>query len=345
MKKIVNIILIFLVLFVSIFTIKTYAVSLDNFSVLTTKQTVHPGENVTVNVSFGQDMGAYTVTVTYDSNILEYVSAEGGTSNNTGSSVITTFYDQTGGSSPRNSMSVTFKAKDVNSTNPSNFGITATGLANADASVTYDDITTPITKEVVVEPDYKDYKIELKYTGDVIKNEEKDMKIAVSSTMGRNYEHTRIIAELTAPTGGTAKLLATDTQRAEHDIIQSGWGSAEGDPIGGKDVVKELATRGLFDTVGKYTITLKLIDRDNSDAVIASGTFNIDVKDKTTGGNNSNNNNNNQKPENNNSNIGNIADKEEEPTVLPQTGNTIYLAIISIIGTLVISYFALKKKD
>ena len=341
MKKVVNILTVFLVLFVSIFTIKTYAVSLDSLDVTTTKQAVHPGENITVNVAFGQNMGSYTVDVAYDNNLLEYVSAEGGTANNLGTSVKVAFYDQTGGTNPRTSMSVTFKAKEVTSTNPSNFGITLTGLANADASVTYDDVTTPIIKDIIVEPDYEDYKIALKYTGDVIKNEEKDMKIIVSSAMGRNYEHTRIIAEIKAPTGGTAKLLATDNQRAEHDIIQSGWGSAEGDPIGGKDVVKELSTRGLFDMEGKYTITLKLIDRDNSDEVIESESFDINVKDKNA----VNEENNTQKPEGDNNNNTGTGDKEEEPTILPQTGNTIYFAIIPIVGALLISYFALKKRD
>ena len=31
------------------------------------------------------------------------------------------------------------------------------GLANADASVRYDDITTPIIKNLIVEPAYEDY--------------------------------------------------------------------------------------------------------------------------------------------------------------------------------------------
>ena len=227
MKKIVNIVLIFLVLFLSSFLVNSYAAELTGVNVTTDKQTVHPNENVKVNISFGTNLGAYTVDIAYDNNLFDYVSAEGGTANDTGAKVRVAFYDQTGGSNPRNNMSVTFKAKsNITTSNPTDFSITAEGLANADASVSYDDITTPIIKNIIVEPQYVDYTIALNYTGNVIKNVEKDMKLVISSTMGRNYEHTRIIAEVTGPTGGVAKLLAKDAQGSEHDIIQSGWGDA-----------------------------------------------------------------------------------------------------------------------
>lgn len=342
MKKMVNIISIFLVLFLLAFSINVYAASLDTIDIKTDKQTVHPGQTVTLTVDFGTQMGSYGVNVAYDNNLLDYVSTQGATANDTGTVVKTAYhYDASSGQSPRTSMSVTFKAKeDILTSNPTDLSVTIEGMGNPDASISYDDITTPIVKNIIVEPAYVDYDIALQYTGDIIKNEQKDMKLVVSSTMGKSYEHTRIIAEATTPEGETVKLLGTDEQGLEHDIIDSGWGSAEGDPIGGKDVNKELSLRGLFTGAGKYSITLKLIDRDNSDSVIASKTFDITVKDEA--GTTPPTNNNTHTPENT---TPNGTTNNQKPSTLPKTGSTIYLAILPIIVVLAVAYIILRKKD
>ena len=176
-----------------------------------------------------------------------------------------------------------FKAKaDITTSNPTEFTVTAEGLANADASVTFDDITIPIVKNVTVEPQYVDYTLKLEHTGNIIKGKENQMTLSYSSSMGRYYEHARLVAEATSPAGATVRLLATDKSRLEHDIIQSGWGDAQGYKIGGKDVSQVLQVRGIFSEVGDYTITLKLIDRDNSDSVIAQETFNFTAQEETT---------------------------------------------------------------
>lgn len=342
MKKMVNIISIFLVLFLLAFSINVYAASLDTIDIKTDKQTVHPGQTVTLTVDFGTQMGSYGVNVAYDNNLLDYVSTQGATANDTGTVVKTAYhYDASSGQSPRTSMSVTFKAKeDILTSNPTDLSVTIEGMGNPDASISYDDITTPIVKNIIVEPAYVDYDIALQYTGDIIKNEEKDMKLVVSSAMGKNYEHTRIIAEATTPSNETAKLLGTDEQGLEHDIIDSGWGSAEGDPIGGKNVKKELNLRGLFTGAGKYSITLKLIDRDNSDSVIASKTFDITVKDEA--GTTPPVENTTETPENT---TPNAPTNNQKPSTLPKTGNTIYLAILPIIVVLAVAYIILRKKD
>ena len=107
------------------------------------------------------------------------------------------------------------------------------------------------------------------------------MKLTYSSSMGRYYEHARLIAEATTPKDASVKLLATDgVTKAETDIIQSGWGDPQGYKIGGKDVSQTLNVRALFSEVGDYSITLKLIDRDNSDTVIAQKTFEYKVAEK-----------------------------------------------------------------
>ena len=281
MKKIISILTLLLLITVFCFTGNVYADSLDTVDVTITKELVRPGEEVKVNIEFGTALGSYTFDVAYDNNIFEYVSAEGGTSNDLGTKVRVVFYDSTGGTNPRNSMNITFKAKDdITTSNPTEFNITAEGLANSDASVTYDDITTPITKNVTVEPEYVDYTLSLEtVNGTLIKGEENDMKLSYSSPMGRYYEKARLVAEKTSGTGDV-KLLADDSARLEHDIIQSGWGEEQGYEIGGKDVSQVLNVRGVFSEVGDYKIILKLIDRGNSDTVIAEKTFDFTVEEK-----------------------------------------------------------------
>ena len=87
MKKIISIFAIVTLLTVLIFTENSYAAGLDTIDVQTDKTTVRPGEEVKVTVQFGQDLGKYTFNVAYDNNIFDYVSAEGGTDNNTGDKV------------------------------------------------------------------------------------------------------------------------------------------------------------------------------------------------------------------------------------------------------------------
>lgn len=282
MKKIISIISL-IMLSLLVFSGNVFATPLNSVTVDTDKTIVRPGEEVKVTVNFGEQLGAYTVSVAYDNKIFDYVSAEGGTANDTSDKVKVVFHDSTGGTSPSQTMSVTFRAKaNLETSNPTEFSITAEGLSSPDTSVTYDDITTPIVKNVTVEPQYEDYKIELTYSGNIVKEEEKEMKLSYSSSMGRFYEHARLIAEVTKTAGGTVQLIGTDTSQLEHDIIQSGWGDAQGYKIGGKDVSQVLNVRAKFGEVGDYSITFKLIDRDNSDSVIAQETFDFTVSDNTT---------------------------------------------------------------
>lgn len=352
MKKIISIITILLLLTVLIFSGNSYAAALDTIAIETDKTTVRPGEEVKVTINFGQNLGAYTFDVSYDDAIFEYVSVEGGTPNDTGDKVKVTYYDTTGGSNPRTNMSVTFRAKaDITTSNPTEFTVTAEGLANEDASVTFDDITVPIVKNVTVEPQYVDYTLKLEHTGDIIKQEEKEMILSYSSPMGHYYEHARLIAEATTPAGATVQLIGKDSAQMDHDIIQSGWGDAQGYKIGGKDVSQVLNVKAIFSEAGDYTITLKLIDRDNSDSVIAEETFSFTAletaavippttpenpgtttPEETT------------KPEEEVTTPSEEIKKEETPTTLPKTGNNIYFAIGAILIVLTGSYAYYNKR-
>lgn len=332
MKKIVNLIAIFLVLFLLTFTVNIYALSLDNLTVTTDKEIVHPGENVVLNINFGRDIGSCDVNVDYDDNLLEYVGLEGGTANNTGSQVIISYhYNQQNDPAPLTQMKVTFKArtdKKITTSNPTNLKATISGLGTPEAE-SIDSPEAPITKNLVVEPVYVDYNIALNYTGNIVPKEEKDMELIISSSMGKNYEHTRIMAEVAAPEGETVKLLATDSQRLEHDIVIDGWGSSEGDPLGGENVSKKLALRGIFSGYGDYTITFKIINRDNSDEVITSKAIKVSVQNPTA----------EVVPP-----VTENKPQQEAPSTLPKTGNTIYLSILPIVAILVVAYVALRKK-
>ena len=355
MKKFICIVTVFLICLATIFSINSYAQTqdLNSIDIQTDKTTVRPGEEVKVTVNFGESLGAYTFDFAYDNSIFEYVSTDGGTPNDTGTKVRVTFYDSTGGTNPRTNMSIIFKAKEgITTSNPTEFSITAEGLANNDASVSYNDITTPIVKNVTVEPEYIDYTLNLEsVNGTLVKGEENEMKLSYSSPMGKYYDKARLVAEATGT--GDVQLIGTDEQSLDHDIIESGWGEEQGYAIGGKDVSQVLNVRGIFSEVGDYKITLKLIDRGNSDTVIAEKTFDFTVVEQAqtppTGGTD------NGTTENIPGEITPPVEVEENvtenitentmPTKLPKTGTNIYLPVFTILviltGTVI--YYNKKK--
>ena len=162
--------------------------------------------------------------------------------------------------------------------------------------------------------------------------------------MGRFYAKARLIAEVETNSGGDVHLIGIDSSSLEHDIIQNGWGDAQGYEIGGKDYSQVLNLTGLFTEVGDYKITLKLIDRENSDSVISENTFNIKVSEESASdvnNNNDNNSNNNQNiNDNNNSEVNNSIDDNNDvlPQSLPKTGANMYAQI----GALLILFATLE---
>ena len=60
MKKTLSIIAILAIAFITTFSINVYAAALTGINVTTTKTTIKPGENVTVDIEFGEELGAYT---------------------------------------------------------------------------------------------------------------------------------------------------------------------------------------------------------------------------------------------------------------------------------------------
>ena len=349
MKKIFNTILILSILFTFILVFNpnlAQAAALDDIEIATNKDTVNPGDTITLTITFGKPLGAYTFDIAYDNNLLEYVETDGGTPNDNGTRVRVVFYDSTGGTNPKESMSITFRAKEgIMTSNPTDLAVTAEGLANPDASENYDDITIALEKNIVVEPRYEDYKFDLSYTGGPIINEEKEMILSLTSAMGKNYDHARIIAEATTPDRGNVQLKGTDETQTEYDIIDSGWGDPSGYAIGGQNVNKILSLRGIFDKAGEYTLTFKLIDRDNSDAVIAENTFTVTVIDTETTPPEE------EIPENEpegtvEENMTNTIE-ENLPTQLPKTGINLYIPIVVIVIAIMSTslYSSMNKKN
>ena len=364
MKKRILVLVTSLCLFLLLGSTLCFADSLDAINVTTNKAVVNPGEILEVSIDFGADLGAYTVDFAYDNNLFEYVSTDGGTPNDNGTRVRVVYYDSSGGTNTKRNIKIQFRAKEgIVTSNPTDISITAEGMANGDASVNYDDIGVPITKSVTVEPKYVDYTLDLTYTGDIIEGEEKEMKLSTKSSMGKNYAHVRLIAEAITPDGGTVKLLGKDHQSLEHDLIQSGWGEPEGYAIGGVNVNQVLNYTATFSKAGNYSITIKLIDRDQSDAVIAEKKFDFTVNQKqnqtspvqpgdTNLGNNQNNVVEPEKTEETPINQTNqteemsFSEKSEEnkivPSELPKTGYDGYKIISIILITLLVLYFGLS---
>lgn len=348
MKKIIYSIIIFTTMIISLLTIKVKAASLDAINIETNKVTVNPGEEVTLTIEFGKSLGAYTFDIAYDNKLLEFVSASDGTPNDMSTKVRIVYYDSSGGSNTKDSLTVVFKAKEgITTSNPTDLSITAEGLANGDASEQYDDIDVPITKNITVEPDYKDYELNLQYDGEIVKNQEKEVTITTSSEMGKYYDHARLIAEVTTQTGGTVTLIGIDEQQMKHDLIQSGWGDPSGYKIGGK-VNQVLKFTGLFTEAGDYQITLKLIDRDSSDASIVEKTFDIKVVEESTVEDENDNTNTGNNTENTTDNTTNNTEEQEKaeelPKELPKTGINYTGIVIALIVLAILIYFTKYRK-
>lgn len=122
-----------------------------------------------------------------------------------------------------------------------------------------------------------EYSFDMEYTGNVIKNVEKD---AVVILKGVNAPvHTNVLIKVDIEGPATPKLLATDSQGTEYDIAQLGsWGPPSGFAVGG-DFENRTPIKATFPEEGTYTITLSLIDvaNTNANAIITSRVFNIEV--------------------------------------------------------------------
>lgn len=342
MKKRLSILV--LIIMISLLTNTINAVDLTTLEISTNKTLIKPNEEIELNIDFGESLISYNFNIAYDKNLVEFVSTDGGEITDIGTKVIVNYNDET---SPKRSMRLIFKGKnDIITSNPTNFAITADSLKKENETSYYDAISVSIIKNFVVEPEYDEYSIDLKYSGEILEGKEKEMNLIISSSMGKPYEHARIIIESIKPSGTNIQLLGIDEAGLKHDMIQSGWGDASGYPIGGKDVEKVLKLQGIFSDVGNYTITAKIIDRDNSDFIISQKSFSIEVKENInlTPTNNA--------IENTLVEVGSINNVKNENTItntikketLLKTGSDGYMGIFVFTIIVVLGYLYLEKK-
>ncbi len=341
MKKTIRLIAIFALILTFFLTGNVYAASLNNVTSNVNKQIVRPGEEVEVTINFGEQLGAAILNVSYDNRIFDYVSVDSGTANDQGNRVRVEFHDTHGGTNPINSMTIKFRAKaDITTSNPTEFIITGESFAGPTGNPTYDNIDE-IVEEVTVEPEYQDYVIDLNYTGDIIANEEKDVKLSYSSSMGRYYEHARIEADATTPEGGTVKLIGINADtNSEEDLILSGFGDPQGYPIGGKDFSQTLNLKALFSKEGDYTVTFRLINRDGSDSTIAQKTITLNAKKTGSQETPEETNNEKNKP-------ATKTEKKAKPKAIAKAGSNIYLEMLALASIFIgaIIYYNKKNKN
>lgn len=120
-----------------------------------------------------------------------------------------------------------------------------------------------------------EYSFELQYSGNIIKNVEKEGVVILKGVNGTVHTNVRIKVDITGPE--TPKILATDTTGTQYNIAQLGyWGATDGFAVGG-DFVNETPIKATFPEEGTYTITLSLIDIANGNAVITSKTITTQV--------------------------------------------------------------------
>lgn len=174
-----------------------------------------------------------------------------------------------------------------------------------------------------------EYSFDLKYTGNVIKNVEKNANVLLVGVNGTLYSNVLIKVNITGP--ATPKLLATDSSGTEYDIAQLGsWGPPSGFAVQG-DFTNTTPIRATFTEAGNYTIQLSLVDVSNNNLIITSKVFTINVLEEEPS----------------------IDDTEEPPVEdeeveeLPKTGTSIweYISYISVFGTiLTVSIIYINKK-
>lgn len=124
---------------------------------------------------------------------------------------------------------------------------------------------------------------DISYEGEVKVNEEKNASIILAGVDTPVHTNVRVKVDIEGP--ATPKLLATDSNGTEIDIAEWGyWGPEAGFAIAGT-FSNETPVKATFTEAGSYTITLKLIDVQNGNDILAEKSITIQVKGNETVGN------------------------------------------------------------
>ncbi len=118
---------------------------------------------------------------------------------------------------------------------------------------------------------------DISYEGEVKVNEEKSTLIILAGENTPVHSNVRVKVDIEGP--ATPKLLATDSLGTEIDIAEWGyWGPDAGFAIAGT-FSNETPVKATFTEAGSYTITLKLLDVQNGNDVLAEKAVTIQVKE------------------------------------------------------------------
>lgn len=174
-----------------------------------------------------------------------------------------------------------------------------------------------------------EYSFDLQYTGNVIKNVEKNANVLLIGVNGTSYSNVLIKVNITGP--ATPKLLATDSSGTEYDIAQLGsWGPPSGFAVQG-DFTNTTQIKATFSEAGNYTIQLSLVDVSNNNLLITNKVFTINVLEEEPSIDD------NEQPP--------VEDEEVEE--LPKTGTSIleYVSYVIVFGTiLTVSIIYINRK-
>ena len=98
------------------------------------------------------------------------------------------------------------------------------------------------------------------------------------------YDHALILVEVTGPEGSNPQIIANDGNQ-DYNLAETGtWGPETGFLVQA-NYSAETPLKLSFDMAGEYTATFKLVDLDNDNAVLASGSASITVtKPSSSGG-------------------------------------------------------------
>ena len=118
---------------------------------------------------------------------------------------------------------------------------------------------------------------DISYEGKVKVNEEKSALIILAGENTPVHTNVRVKVDIEGP--ATPKLLATDSLGTEIDIAEWGyWGPESGFAIAGT-FSNETPVKATFTEAGSYTITLKLLDVQNGNDILAEKSVTIQVKE------------------------------------------------------------------
>lgn len=116
MKKVISIILIFIIVISLSISISNISLAAENLTIKTDNQTIQKNENFKIYINIGNiKVASYTLNIYFDNDKLEYISGPENT-NVVNNRIINVWYDQTGGKNTRQNQDIAvfeFKAKET----------------------------------------------------------------------------------------------------------------------------------------------------------------------------------------------------------------------------------------